>query len=263
MRKYIYIFKSEIMSSLQYISNILLNFFGYFMHVFIFFNLWNYIYSNPEELINGYSKSQMIWYIVITEIIWSIVEGRKLCRIISEDVKSGNISYNMNKPYSYVGYRLFSHLGEGTIKLFIFVFLGGIIGFVFLGEIPNLSIIQFLIVAISMILAITIQSLFSILIGLLSFIIEDSSPLHWVYSKTVLILGTIFPIEFFPTVVQTIAKFSPIYVVSYGPAKLFVDFEIKTALNIIVAQIIYLFISYMLCMLMYNKGVKRINVNGG
>ncbi|HCC04162.1 MAG TPA: ABC transporter permease, partial [Clostridiales bacterium] len=54
-----------------------------------------------------------------------------------------------------------------------------------------------------------------------------------------------------------------IYVVSYGPAKLFVDFEIKTALNIIVAQIIYLFISYMLCTLMYNKGVKRINVNGG
>ena len=263
MRKYIYIFKSEIMSSLQYVANNLLNFFGCFMHIFIFFNLWNYIYSNPEELINGYSKSQMIWYIVVTEIIWSIVGGRKLCRMISEDVKSGNISYNMNKPYSYVGYRLFSHLGEGTIKFITFTILGGIIGFVFLGEIPNLNVIQFAIVLISMIIAIAIQSLFSILIGLLSFIIEDSNPLHWVYSKTVLILGTIFPIEFFPIVIQTIAKFSPIYVVSYGPAKLFVNFEIKTALNILVAQIIYLFLSYGLCMLMYNKGVKKINVNGG
>ena len=263
MKKYFFIYKSEIMSSLQYIANILINFMGYFMHIFIFFNLWDYIYSNPEELINGYSKCQMIWYIVVTEIIWSIVEGRKLCRIISEDVKSGNISYNMNKPYSYVGYRLFSHLGEGTIKLFIFVILGGIVGFVFLGEIPNVNIIQFIIVVISIITAITIQSLFSILIGLLSFIIEDSSPLYWVYSKLGLILGTLFPIEFFPIGVQTIAKFSPIYVVSYGPAKLFVDFEIKTAINILVAQIIYLFISYILCILMYNKGVKKINVNGG
>lgn len=263
MRKYIYIFKSEIMSSLQYIANILLNFVGYFMHIFIFFNLWNYIYGNPEELINGYSKCQMIWYIVITEIIWSVVGGRKLCRLISDDVKSGNISYNMNKPYSYVGYRLFSHLGEGTIKFFIFIVLGGMVGYLFLGEIPNLNIIQFVIVVLSLIIAITIQTLCSILIGLLSFIIEDSSPLYWVYSKAILILGTIFPIEFFPMAVQKIAKLSPIYVVSYGPAKLFVDYETKTALSILVAQIIYLLIAYMLCILMYNKGVKKINVNGG
>lgn len=263
MKKYLFIYKSEIMSSLQYIANNLLNFLGYFMHIFIFFNLWDYIYSNPEELINGYSKCQMIWYIVITEVIWVVVGGRKLCRLISDDVKSGNISYNMNKPYSYVGYRLFSHLGEGTIKFFIFIVLGGMVGYLFLGEIPNLNIIQLVIVVILLILAITIQTLCSILIGLLSFIIEDSNPLHWVYGKAVLILGTIFPIEFFPTAVQKIAKLSPIYVVSYGPAKLFVDFEIKTALNILVAQIIYLFIVYKLCMLMYNKGVKRINVNGG
>ena len=263
MKKYFFIYKSEIMSSLQYIANILINFMGYFMHIFIFFNLWNYIYSNPEELINGYSKNQMIWYIVITEVIWCVVGGRKLCNLISDDVKSGNISYNMNKPYSYVGYRLFSHLGEETIKFFIFIILGGIVGYLFLGEIPNLDFIQFAIVVISIIIAITIQTLCSILIGLLSFIIEDSNPLHWVYSKAVLILGTIFPIEFFPMAVQKIAKLSPIYVVSYGPAKIFVDFEIKTALNILVAQIIYLFIIYMLCMLMYNKGVKKINVNGG
>jgi len=263
MKKYFFIFKSEIMSSLQYIANILLNFVGYFMHIFIFFNLWNYIYGNPEELINGYSKCQMIWYIVITEIIWSVVGGRKLCRLISDDVKSGNISYNMNKPYSYVGYRLASHLGEGTIKFFIFAILGGIVGLVFLGEMPNLNIIQFVVVVISIIVAITIQSFFSILIGLLSFIIEDSSPLYWVYSKAILILGTLFPIEFFPITIQGIAKLSPVYVVSYGPAKLFVDYETKTALTILAAQIIYLFIAYMLCILMYNKGVKKINVNGG
>ncbi len=263
MKKYFFIFKSEIMSSLQYIANNLLNFLGYFMHIFIFFNLWNYIYSNPEELINGYSKVQMIWYIVVTEIIWSIAGGRKLCRIISEDVKSGNITYNMNKPYSYVGYRLASHLGEGTIKFFIFAILGGIVGLVFLGEMPNLNIIQFVVAVISIIVAITIQSFFSILIGLLSFIIEDSSPLYWVYSKAILILGTLFPIEFFPIKIQGIAKLSPVYVVSYGPAKLFVDYETKTALSILVAQIIYLFIAYMLCILMYNKGVKKINVNGG
>ena len=33
-----------------FITNTLVGFLGYFAHIFIFFNLWNYIYSNPEEL---------------------------------------------------------------------------------------------------------------------------------------------------------------------------------------------------------------------
>lgn len=263
MRKYIYIFKSEIISSLQYVANIFLNFIGYFIHFFIFFSLWNYIYSNKEELINGYSKSQMIWYIVITEIIWAIVGGRKFCRRISDDVKSGNIVYNINKPYSYIGYNLSSHLGEGAIKFIIFFILGGIIGFLFLNEVPNINCIQFLVVIISIILAISIETLIIILIGLLCFKIEDSNPVYWIYSKLILILGVTFPIEFFPKSIQGLAKVSPIYVVSYGPAKLFVDFEIKTAINIFVVQIIYIFATYILCKKIYDEGVKHLNVNGG
>ena len=263
MRKYIHIFKSELMSSLQYIANIFISFIGYFIHIFIFINLWDYIYSNPDELINGYSKIQMIWYVIITEIVWSVVGGRKLCRKISEDVKSGNIAYNMNKPYSYIGYTLSSHLGEGTIKFIIYYILGGIVGFVFLQEFPNINIIQFIIVIISTILAISIETLIITLIGLLCFKIEDANPVYWIYSKLILILGVTFPIEFFPQSVQGFAKLSPVYVVSYGPAKLFVDFDIKTAINIIIVQIIYVIISYILCKLMYNKGVKQLNVNGG
>ena len=81
--------------------------------------------------------------------------------------------------------------------------------------------------------------------------------------KFILILGTIFPIEYFPNLIQGILKFSPIYVVSYGPAKLFVDFSFDNALSILIAQIIYIIISYLLCLIIYKKGAKRLNVNGG
>ena len=78
MKKYLFIFKSEVMSNLQYITNIIIGFIGYFVILFIFFNLWSYIYSDPNELINGYSMNQMIWYVIFTEIIWSVLSGRKL-----------------------------------------------------------------------------------------------------------------------------------------------------------------------------------------
>ena len=67
MKKYLFIFKIEIMSNLQYLFNIFIGFIGYFFMLFIFLNLWKYIYSDPSEVINGYTMSQMVWYIIITE----------------------------------------------------------------------------------------------------------------------------------------------------------------------------------------------------
>ena len=111
MRKYLYIFKSNLMTNLQYIGNITIGFITYFVVIFIFANLWKYIYSDQSKLINGYSMEQMIWYVILTEILWYATSGRKLCNKISDDVKSGNIAYNLNKPYNYTGYALYTHMG--------------------------------------------------------------------------------------------------------------------------------------------------------
>lgn len=263
MKKYIFILKSEIMCNLQYIFNILVGFIGYFIHIYIFMNLWKYIYSNPSELINGYNMNQMIWYIIITELLWSSIGGRKLCRKISEDVKGGNIAYNINKPYNYIGYALSNHLGDVIIKISVYTILALILGFIFLRTFPNLNIFSILCVFITSILSIIISSLLVICIGLFSFVIEDSGPFYWIYSKIILITGTLFPIEFFPKFLQPILTYSPIYAISYGPAKLFVDFNIKTFISVFISQIIYIFIAYNLGNLIYKKGVKNLNVNGG
>ena len=263
MKKYIFIFKSELMSRLQYIFNILGGFIGYFIMLFILFSLWKYIYSNPNEIINGYSLNQMVWYVIITEILWSVVSGRKLCRKISDDVKSGNIAYNINKPYNYIGYVISNHLGSSIVTAIIYTTLAMIMGLLFLGSFPNLNIISILAVLITGFLATIISILLITSIGLFSFFIEDATPFYWVYSKFILILGTIFPIEYFPSVIQPILKFTPIYVVSYGPAKLFVDFSWINLVSILTIQIVYLFITYLLCSIIYKKGVKKINVNGG
>ena len=121
MKKYIYIFKSELMSNLQYIFDILVGFISYCIMIFIFFNLWKYIYNNPSELINGYSMNQMIWYVIVTEILWMSLGGRGLTKKICNDVRSGNIAYNINKPYNYVAYILFSHLGIFFIKFLLLI----------------------------------------------------------------------------------------------------------------------------------------------
>ena len=263
MKKYLYIFKMEIISNLQYIFNVLVGFIGYFIMLFIFLNLWNYIYDDPGQIINGYSKSQMIWYVIVTEILWMSLGGRSLCKKISNDVRSGNIAYNINKPYSYVMYSVSSHMGNFIIKFVVYILLGMLMGFIFMGSFPELNLLSIFGVLLSSILATIISVFLIVFIGLCSFIIEDSNPFYWLYSKLILILGTIFPIEYFPLFLQPILKFSPIYVVSYGPAKLFVDFSFSEFISVFIAQVIYIFIGYMICSLMYKKGVRKLNVNGG
>ena len=97
MKKYLYIFKSEFMSNLSYIFNTIVGFAGYIILIFIFLNLWKYIYSDPNEVINGYTLNQMIWYVIITELLWTSLKGRKLVKKLSDDIKTGNIAYNLNK----------------------------------------------------------------------------------------------------------------------------------------------------------------------
>ena len=263
MRKYLFIFKSQIMINLQYIFNIFIGFIGYLVILYILFNLWEYLYNDPSELINGYSMHSMMWYVVITEILYSVTGGRTLCKEISNDVKSGNVAYNINKPYSYIGYAVSNHFGNMFIKFIIYIFLAVLLGYLFTGSFPNISLIGIVFVLISMFFGLLISTLLVLSIGLFSFFIEDSGPFYWVYSKLILVMGTLFPIEYFSLFVQKILVYTPVYVVNYGPAKLFVDFSINKGISIIIAQIIYAIIAYLICSFIYRKGVRRINVNGG
>ena len=115
----------------------------------------------------------------------------------------------------------------------------------------------------SCILAQIIGILISVFIGLFSFYIEDSSPFYWMYSKFIILLGVIFPLEFFPESIQKVLVFTPVYVTAYGPAKLFVDFSMDKFVPIILAQLMYIFIAYGFCMILFGSSVKKLNVNGG
>lgn len=263
MRKYVFIFKATLMESLQYIMNILLGFITFFMMLFIFICLWNYIYSDPASLINGYSMNQMIWYVILTEMLWFGSRNRTLTQQITEDIKSGTIAYGMNKPYHYVLYIIAKHLGEITVKMFLFVGAGLAIGFAFVGRIPDFRAYQLPFVLIAVLLGVLINTFLRMTISVLSFWIEDAIPFHWIYDKLIIVVGMLFPVEMFPLWIQPFIKASPIFVVTYGPAKLVIDFSFPVFVQVILVQVIYFTVSLAFLLLLFRKGVKKLNVNGG
>lgn len=204
----------------------------------------------------------MIWYVIITEMIWYGTRNKTLVSQITDDIKSGGIAYTLNKPYSYIIYIITKHFGEISIKFILYLILAIVTGFIFIGPI-DFNIISLPFIIIVFLLSFIINAVIRIIISMLSFYIEDSTPFHWLYDKVIIVLGIIFPIEVFPKVLQPILKFTPIYVVTYGPAKLVIDFSINSFITILIVQIIYLIVTILLLALIYRKGVRKLNVNGG
>ena len=229
----------------------------------VLISLWNFIYSEPGSTISGYTFNQMIWYLLLAEVITFGSGSSVATDEIRNCIKSGNIAYNINKPYSYIGYSLSSHMSEASLRGVLYTVAGMVMGLVLLGPIKDFNLISIPFIVLSVILATMINVLLVICIGLTAFWVEDSGPFYWVYSKLILVFGTMFPIEYFPKIVQSVLNYSPVYVTTYGPAKLFVDFDWMTFILIIGAQLIYLLFASLLANLIYRKGVRRLNVNGG
>ena len=263
MRKYLYIYKATLIESLSYITNILLGFINFIVMMFIFLNLWQYMYSDSTQIINGYTMEQMIWYVLITETLWFGTRNKSLIKQISQDIKTGNVAYNINKPYNYVFYIIAKHFGEITIKFIAFAIIGWLTGILFVGPIQNFNLMNLPLIIVTVLLGVLINSVLRIAISIISFWIEDSTPFHWVYDKLILVLGTLFPIEMFPKIIRPILKCTPIFVVTYGPAKLLIDFSMSNFIQVLIAQIIYLIITITLIIILYERGVKKLNVNGG
>ena len=263
MKKYLFIYKTTVIDSLQYAWNLFFGFITYSLLMFIFLNLWQYIYSEPGQLIHGYSMEQMVWYVIFTEIMWFGNNNQTLKGQISEDIRSGAIAYGLNKPYNYLDFMIVKHFGEMTIKFFFYLGIGVAFGQIFVGKLVSFQVIYLPFIVITVLLGMLINSLIRIMISVFSFWIEDSFPFHWLYDKAILVVGTLFPIEMFPVWLQPIIRQTPIFVITYGPVKLIIDFTMELFLKVLFAQVIYVVVSIILISLIFKKGVRKLNVNGG
>ena len=263
MKKYLNIMKTTFNDTLQYSSSLIFRFIGFAVVMSVLISLWNFLYSDPNTLIKGYSFNQMIWYLLLAEII-TFGSGSKVATDeIKNNIKSGNIAYQVTKPYNYIVFTICKYLADTFIRFILFLIVAVILGLTFAGPIEGFNPISLIPAIPVFFFAVLIFGMVRILISLSAFWVEDSHPFQMVYQKFILIFGVLFPLEMFPKVIQTIIKFTPIYGVSYGPAKLLIDFNLDILISVFISQIITIIVVSILLSIVYGRGVKKLNVNGG
>jgi ABC-2 type transport system permease protein len=261
MKKYLAIFKINLLNSLAYPAEIATRSGMILVFMTVFFQLWHVAYAaSGSAILNGLSLHDTMWYLLMAE---TLELGRpRLSRVISQQVKDGSIAYLLNKPYDFLLYQLSIGLGESLPRMGILFILGGSLVWVMAGPPPPLQ--NWPVAALVLVGAWLLHFCVNGLIGLAAFVTEEVTPFEWIYQKLVFILGgMLIPLDFYPGWLQTLAKSLPFAYMMYGPARLFVLPTPQLFLQIILGQILWLALLGGLLTMAFARGMRRLAINGG
>ena len=261
LRKYGVIFKVSIQNQLAYMTSFISGFVFYAFVIFIFMNLWKVIYSD-RGIISGFSYQQVIWYCIITEMI-VMSAGGGVFADVSGDIKNGNIGYYLNKPYNYIFYNFANSMGLVALKFIFNALIGTAMGLLFVGRLEDFNFLNLPLIILGIVLGIFLSFLLYSLVGLLAFWFEENSAFFWVLQKILFMGGLFFPLDMMPGWLKSLALMLPFSYVTYAPAKLFTRFSLPDFTWMTGVQVFYIALLLALNLLIYRKGVKAVNVNGG
>ncbi|MFP4345877.1 MAG: ABC transporter permease [Anaerolineales bacterium] len=231
-----------------------------FMGVFI--ALWSTAYSvSGREELAGYSLAQIIWYLGMAETI--TLSTSRIFIEIGEAVRSGDLAYTLIRPLRYPFFQVANSLGNSAPRFALNLLTAVVVVLVGTGQVVGSwqGLLTFLGMAL---LALVLDALFAVLIGLSAFWMEETMPLYLIYQKLLFSVGGLFlPLEVFPGWLQQVARWLPFQLITYAPARAFVAFDGGEAGGAVLGQLLYIALLSGVVMLVWAFARRRMVVHGG
>src|SRR5579859_586109 len=113
--KYGAVLTMSMTNNLAYAGEVILRSCFLVLLIYVFLQLWQTTYGVLHvPTIGGYSITAMIWYFAFAEAI--TLSAPRLATRIDQEVKSGDLAYRLNKPYSYILYLAADYTGERVVR---------------------------------------------------------------------------------------------------------------------------------------------------
>jgi ABC-2 type transport system permease protein len=262
LQKYAAIMRVSIANNLAYVTEVFFRALLLVVLVFVLGQLWTTTYtSRGVTTLNGFSISDMVWYLVIAETI--AMSLPQLTRRIDQDVRSGQLAYLLGRPCNYVFYNFATYLGERVVRLAINGVVGAVVALIYVG-LPHFTWMGVMAWPLVTFFALCIDFVAYFSIGLLAFWTEETSSFALIFNRLTLVLGGVLaPITIFPEPLRSIALLLPFSAILYGPARTLVHFELDQFLLLLLHQVIMLAIGGVILLALYQVAIRRVNINGG
>lgn len=261
MKKYFSIFKYSLKVNFAFVFDYFFSTISFAVHMMVFGFLWDYILR--DGTLYGYSKTELIWYIVMAEFITYGVTS--FYKNISEMVKDGTIANMLVRPINMMVYFLCeqsANIMKIVINLIAALIIGNVMTMGDAGGGVEITLASIGFFALSSALSFIIAAFLQLVIGFIAFFMEEVKAI-WLIVQKVQLLIVFIPIEFYDTWVQKLLWLSPTTHMIYAPGRIFVKYNMAEAINLIGLQIVAVVATAIVAMLLYRKGVEKINVNGG
>lgn len=227
----------------------------YMVILYIFSNLWQLTqFANPAD------KQLMVWYMAVTEMI---ILSVPLVQVdIENDIRSGDVVYQLLKPVNYILLKLSDSLGALIFRFLVLSLITIPLSAYLSGMMPPLFELGLTLAAAF--LASCVFVLYHIMIGLTAFKLQDSSPIFWIWHRSGFLFGgLLLPLEYYPLILQKISPFLPFAALMYKPAHLIMHFSFYEYATVL-AGLLFWGAAGMVCMnALYQCMLKSLRVNGG
>jgi ABC-2 type transport system permease protein len=233
------------------------------LYIWIFTQLYAATYTAVQaRIIGGMTLCSTIWVLMFVQCFERATWPNPIYKI-DEEIKTGSISYALQRPYNYILYHLFSFYGRVLPTLLGNLVCGTLAAFVLVGPFP-LTICGFFGAALAVLLGYTLDFFLFFMLGLMGFWVEDVKPFSWLYSKSKLIFGgVLLPIAFFPASLQKFILLLPFSNLYYTASLIIVQFDIWLLLRCLSVQLVWIVILGCCARALFKRGVRHVTISGG
>lgn len=260
---YLAILVTALQQSVAYRGTTLLNFLTSLVWVGMLYALWQTIFAARTE-IAGLSWTEMRTYLVVAYAINGVSSYRAIGRI-TRPLRTGQIAIDLIRPMDYlvlqllqaIGMTLIEGFGGGALLLGLSVPLLGI-------AVPS-SLLHAVAFLVSVVLGFLISFLLSFVTALICFRTLNSLGIVWMYTAIVnLLSGALIPLQFFPGVLQTLARATPFSGIIYTPTAIYLGKLHGTGLlQALAFQLVWVALLWGLARLMWTWSAGALEIQGG
>lgn len=262
LKSMLHLAKLEFNQYTIYKSNFYLFTLNRLVEVIVYIFVWQAIYKQTE-ITNGFNLYQMVtYYILVASLVsistWGINET------MAHSIRNGQINKELLNPISYFKYYFGINLGELAFALVV-----GLATFIICSLFWHLtlpvSMLNFLIFLIVVLLGIPITFFIQMIVGTIGFYTNSIWGMQILRKAVISIFsGIIAPISLFPNWFQNISNILPFKELIYTPINIWLGtIPLNEIGFVILKQIIWGIVLFIIAKIFFNHAVKKITINGG
>lgn len=263
MNKYKRIFTNHVQTVLAFKVNFFSEIFFRALSFLIMIFLWKAVYAQSGD-IAGFTFQELMTYFLLVELFRHLLSVSTYEEIM-EGVRDGKIANYLLLPLNSMYLFFVRNMAKNIVTMFFFVIpVIGLLYFTDYFVMPSSSVGLLLTVCMVVVAMFTSMFMYTLL-GAIAFWTVETGNIIWAFNFIIgFFAGRMIPVQFLPEIVQKFVEYTPFVAIFNLPASIYLGkFSADELVVQFAVQIAWMIGLYLILILVWKKGLRRMELVGG